>query len=81
VVDPTGAGDTFAGGFIGHVARKGSTDFETLKQAVVVGSALASFTCEAFGTDGIRSVNPMEIEERIASFRRMTDWKREHVEA
>jgi sugar/nucleoside kinase (ribokinase family) len=81
VVDPTGAGDTFAGGFIGHVARKGSTDFETLKQAVVVGSALASFTCEAFGTDGIRSVNPMEIEERIASFRRMTDWKREQVEA
>ena len=48
VVDPTGAGDTFAGGFIGHVARCGSTDFETLKEAIVVGSALASFTCESF---------------------------------
>lgn len=81
VVDPTGCGDTFAGGFIGHVARKGSADFETLKQAVVVGSALASFTCEAFGTEGIRSVDPMAIEDRIDAFRRMTTWKTERVEA
>jgi len=81
VVDPTGAGDTFAGGFIGHIARRGSTDFETLKQGVVVGSALASFTCEEFGTDGIRSVSTAELEGRIDAFRRMTDWKPQLVEA
>ena len=81
VVDPTGAGDTFAGGFIGHIARRESTDFETLKQGVVVGSALASFTCEEFGTDGIRSVSTAELEGRIDAFRRMTDWKPQLVEA
>lgn len=80
VVDPTGAGDTFAGGFIGHVARTGSTDFDTLKQGIVVGSALASFTCEAFGTEGIRAVSPDALEARIGAFRRMTDWNGVGVE-
>ena len=81
VVDPTGAGDTFAGGFIAHVARSGNTDFDTLKQGIVVGSALASFTCEAFGTEGIRAVSKSALDERIAEFRRMTDWNGAGVEA
>lgn len=81
VVDPTGAGDTFAGGFIAHVARTGSTDFETLKQGIVVGSALASFTCEAFGTEGIRAVTREALDARIAEFRRMMDWNGAGVEA
>ena len=75
VVDPTGAGDTFAGGFIGHVARCGSTDFETLKEGIVVGSALASFTCESFGTEGIRSVTQTMLEDRMEAFRSMMSWR------
>lgn len=79
VVDPTGAGDTFAGGFIGHVARVGSTDFDTLKEGVVVGSALASFTCESFGTEGIRAVTEELLEERIGAFQSMMSWKTSSV--
>lgn len=74
VVDPTGAGDSFAGGFLGHIARSNATDFDTLKQAVVVGSALASFTCEAFGTERIRTVSEREITDRIEAFRRLVDF-------
>lgn len=81
VVDPTGAGDTFAGGFISHIARTGRTDFDTLKQAVVVGSALASFTCEAFGTEGIREVTPEQLDARLEAFRRMTAWTEQGVPA
>ena len=75
VVDPTGAGDTFAGGFIGHVARTGSTDFDTLKEGVVVGSALASFTCESFGTEGIRAVTEEMLDNRVDAFRHMMFWR------
>ena len=75
VVDPTGAGDTFAGGFIGHVARTGSTDFDTLKEAIVVGSALASFTCESFGTEGIRAVTEEMLDNRVDAFRNMMSWR------
>ena len=81
VVDPTGAGDTFAGGFIGHLAALGRTDFETMKSAVVMGSALASFTCESFGTEGIRSVDDAALEQRLVEFRKMTDWKEHRVRA
>ena len=81
VVDPTGAGDTFAGGFIGHVARCGSTDFETLKEAIVVGSALASFTCESFGTEGIRAVSEEMMEGRMQAFRNMMSWQTSAVGA
>lgn len=81
VVDPTGAGDTFAGGFIGHLASLGRVDFEAMKQAVVVGSALASFTCSSFGTEGIRSVAQQDIQARLAAFRKMTDWQEQPVPA
>lgn len=81
VVDPTGAGDTFAGGFIGHLASLGRTDYEAMKEAVVKGSALASFTCEAFGTEGIRAVGREALSGRIREFRAMTDWKEAQVPA
>ena len=81
VVDPTGAGDTFAGGFIGHLASLGRTDFEAMKEAVVKGSALASFTCEAFGTEGIRNVADDALQERVRAFHAMTAWKESKVPA
>lgn len=79
VVDPTGAGDTFAGGFVGHLASVGRTDFAAMKEAVVVGSALASFTCEAFGTEGIRAVDAPALEQRLGQFRAMTRWEESRV--
>jgi len=71
VVDPTGAGDSFAGGFMGYIARSGATDFESMKQAVVHGSALASFTCEAFGPARLAAVDHGQIDERVAAFRNL----------
>ena len=64
VIDPTGAGDTFAGGFIGYLASIGETSWEAKKQAVVVGSVLASFTCEAFGTERIAVLKNPEWHQR-----------------
>ena len=72
VVDPTGAGDTFLGGFAGHLARTGRRDAEAMRQAVVVGSALASFVVEAFGTDRLASVTPADLDGRIGAFRRLS---------
>lgn len=68
VVDPTGAGDTFAGGFLGYIAHQDSTDFEVLKKAVIHGSVLASYTCEQFGPDRLVQVGPAEIEKRYEDF-------------
>ena len=72
VVDPTGAGDTFLGGFAGHLLRSGSFDAPAMRQAVVVGSALASFVVEAFGTDSLAAVAPVDIEARLDQFRRLS---------
>jgi sugar/nucleoside kinase (ribokinase family) len=72
VIDPTGAGDTFLGGFAGHLARLGSTDAEAMRQAVVVGSALASFVVEAFGADRLLTVTAEELDGRIEAFRRLS---------
>lgn len=68
VFDPTGAGDSFAGGFIGYLASQNRTDFEAMKQAIIAGSALASFTVEAFGTQKLIDVNATELEQRIKAF-------------
>ena len=68
VKDPTGAGDTFAGGFIGHLAKTKDISFENMKRAVVVGSAMASFTCEAFGTERLLTLTKAEINQRIKKF-------------
>lgn len=74
VVDPTGAGDSFAGGFMGYLATKDDTGFDTLRQAVVYGSVLASFTCEAFGPDRLSRVDAAQIAQRHAEFKRLTDF-------
>ncbi|MBL7648478.1 MAG: sugar kinase [Candidatus Hydrogenedentes bacterium] len=74
VMDPTGAGDSFAGGFMGHIARSDATDFETLKQAVVYGSASASCTCEAFGPDALAAADTAKIQERYAAFKQLTSF-------
>ena len=69
--DPTGAGDAFLGGFAGYLARVGTAGPEAMKQAVVLGSALASFAVEAFGPDRLLSLSPEAVEERVAAFYRL----------
>ncbi|MSP57504.1 MAG: sugar kinase [Flavobacteriaceae bacterium] len=71
VFDPTGAGDTFAGGFIGYLASKGRTDFECMKTAIVYGSALASFCVEQFGTTKLASITLDDLNIRLAQFREL----------
>ena len=69
VVDPTGAGDTFAGGFMGYLASTDDTSFENMKRALVYGSALASFSVQEFGTAKIREVTSSELDGRINEFK------------
>lgn len=72
VVDPTGAGDTFAGGFLGHLAQLNrDCTREDMKMACVHGCLLASFTVQDFGLDGIRQVKPSDLEQRIATYRQV----------
>jgi sugar/nucleoside kinase (ribokinase family) len=68
VFDPTGAGDTFAGGFIGHLAHSRDISFENMKTAIIVGSAMASFCVEKFGTTRLREINRQDIDHRIQQF-------------
>ena len=68
VFDPTGAGDTFAGGFIGHLAATEDISFDNMKRAIIFGSAMASFCVEKFGTERIISLTPAEVEERVQQF-------------
>lgn len=68
VFDPTGAGDTFAGGFIGYMAKVGSVNFNNMKNAIIFGSALASFCVEKFGTERIKNLTQEEIKNRIKEF-------------
>ncbi len=68
VFDPTGAGDTFAGGFVGYLAQSGDLSFENMKRAVIYGSAMASFCVEKFGTERLRNLTQQEIKNRIAEF-------------
>ena len=68
VFDPTGAGDTFAGGFIGYMAKVGTVNFHNMKNAIIFGSALASFCVEKFGTEKIRSLTTHEIAARVDEF-------------
>ncbi|HMZ47395.1 MAG TPA: PfkB family carbohydrate kinase, partial [Flavobacteriales bacterium] len=80
VIDPTGAGDTFAGGFIGYLARTQDHGFDNLKRAIIVGSALASFTCEKFGIDRLVEVSREEVDARIQQFVELVDFDIELVE-
>lgn len=68
VFDPTGAGDTFAGGFMGHIARTKDISFENMKTAIIVGSALASFCVEKFGPLRLQEISAKDIEHRINEF-------------
>ncbi|MFY7653110.1 MAG: PfkB family carbohydrate kinase [Chitinophagaceae bacterium] len=68
VFDPTGAGDTFAGGFIGHIAKTNDISFENMKTAIIVGSAMASFCVEKFGTQRLREISKEDINDRIDEF-------------
>jgi sugar/nucleoside kinase (ribokinase family) len=80
VVDPTGAGDSFAGGFMGYVASQDRTDFPTLRRAVVHGSVVASYTCEKFGPDRLAEISTEDIEERYEGFRRLASfWAEDEV--
>jgi len=71
VVDPTGAGDAFAGAMIGYLARKNSTDFSTIKKAVVYGNVLGSFAVEKYGLDGLLNLKKQDIEKRIRQYEKM----------
>lgn len=72
VFDPTGAGDTFAGGFAAYLAKKGKFDFETMKSALIVGSAMASFTVEKFGTERLQEVKESDMFSRLRQFKELT---------
>lgn len=71
VFDPTGAGDTFAGGFMGVLARDGELDEPALRRAIVYGSVMASFTVEDFSLNRLRRLDPKEIDERVRAFGEM----------
>ncbi|MFY7963855.1 MAG: PfkB family carbohydrate kinase [Chitinophagaceae bacterium] len=68
VFDPTGAGDTFAGGFIAHLAKTGDISFNNMKTAIIVGSAMASYCVEKFGTERLREITQEDIKQRINQF-------------
>ncbi len=71
VFDPTGAGDTFAGGMMGYLAKTGDTGIENMKRAIIAGSALASFCVEDFSLNRLKTLNQEEINARLEKFRRM----------
>ncbi|MEO7523543.1 MAG: PfkB family carbohydrate kinase [Ferruginibacter sp.] len=68
VFDPTGAGDTFAGGFIGYLAKTKDISFENMKTAIIVGSAMASFCVEKFGPERLKEITKADIDERLSQF-------------
>ena len=68
IFDPTGAGDTFAGGFMGHIARTKDISFNNMKTAIIVGSAMASFCVEKFGTTRLKEISKEQINDRIQQF-------------
>lgn len=80
VFDPTGAGDTFAGGFIGYLSATDDSSFENMKRAIIAGSALASFCVEKFGTERLTEITNEEIERRINQFVEITNFEMITVE-
>ncbi|MGJ8665260.1 MAG: PfkB family carbohydrate kinase [Patiriisocius sp.] len=75
VFDPTGAGDTFAGGFTGYLAKTGDYSFENMKRAIIYGSCLASFCVEKFGTERMQNLSENEVEKRLQQFQRLTQFE------
>jgi sugar/nucleoside kinase (ribokinase family) len=74
VKDPTGAGDTFAGGFMGYLADTRDVSFNNMKRAVIMGSAMASFTVEEFGPERITNLKEADIDARIQTFIDLVDF-------
>ncbi len=74
VKDPTGAGDSFAGGFMGHLAQSGKTDFATLKAAVAYGTVVASFTIADFSLNGLTAISRTDIDSRFETLRKLTNF-------
>ncbi len=74
VFDPTGAGDTFAGGFIGHIASTGDTSFANMKRAIIMGSSLASFCVEKFGPEQLMNLTQQQIHGRVSQFVQLADF-------
>jgi sugar/nucleoside kinase (ribokinase family) len=74
VFDPTGAGDTFAGGFMGHLARTKDVSFENMKTAIIVGSAMASFCVEKFGPNRLKEISREDIDKRLHQFRELVNF-------
>ena len=74
VFDPTGAGDTFAGGFVGHLSSCDTIDWEAMKKAIIVGSAMASFTVEKFGIEKLIELDKSQIEQRINEFKNLVSF-------
>ena len=74
VFDPTGAGDTFAGGFIGHLAKTKDISFENMKTAIIVGSAMASFCVEKFGPTRLKEISKKDIDKRLRQFRELVNF-------
>ncbi len=79
VFDPTGAGDTFAGGFIGHIARTKDVSFENMKTAIIVGSAMASFCVEKFGPERLKEITKEDIDKRLMQFQDLVSFDIELV--
>lgn len=74
IVDPTGAGDSFAGGFLGHIARKDRFDFATMKEAVIYGNVMGSFAVEDFGIKRLLALTKDEVEERYSKYRNLVQF-------
>lgn len=75
VFDPTGAGDTFAGGFMGHIAKTKDISFENMKTAIIIGSAMASFCVEKFGPTRLKEITKADIDERIQQFVQLVNFE------
>ena len=75
VFDPTGAGDTFAGGFMGYLASQDVADEAAMRRAIIFGSVMASFNVEEFGTERVQRLTHEEVNERFAAFKRMTHFE------
>lgn len=74
ISDPTGAGDSFAGGFLGHIARRGKMDFSTIKEAVIYGNVMGSFAVEDFGVRRLLAITKDDVEERYQKYRRLVQF-------
>jgi sugar/nucleoside kinase (ribokinase family) len=79
VFDPTGAGDTFAGGFMGYIASTNDISFDNMKRAIINGSALASYCVEKFGTERLMTINRDDLDSRIEEFVALANFEMVHA--